>query len=141
MLFNFFIVFGLSVVFEVVYVFNLVLYLICISVEWFEVLGVSWIWFLLLYYIIFFVIFEVYFFVLLMWIFNVLRVNNSCDIFEVEWDVLGMFENVEFWLFGKKFFKECLVFLGVREVEWRVIKVKVSGGEGFENLLEEKVVS
>lgn len=132
---------GATVAPEIAYVLNQFPHLLQSSVDRFEAPGASRTKSRASpHYVTLLAISEVHSLAIITRVITALRVNNSRDIPEVEWDSAGLLENVEFWLSTKKLLKERLMPLGQREVDWRGMKAGASGGS-FENLLEEKAVA
>lgn len=139
-------VLGGTVAPEVAYVLNQFPHLLKSSVERFEAPGASrtasrdgp-------HYVTLLAVSEIHSLALLTKIIAALRVNNSRDIPEVQWDATSMLENVDFWLSSRKLLKERLLPLGQREVEWRGMATgdtPASADEaGPSNLLEARVIS
>jgi len=83
---------------------------------------------------------EVHSLALITRILNALRINLGREIPEVNWNAPSVLESTEMWLASERMFKDGLLPLGPREIEWRSMK-RTSKDERGDNVLEQKVYS
>ncbi|CAH0043289.1 unnamed protein product [Clonostachys solani] len=129
---------GATVAPEVAFVLNQFKHLLKLSVERFDVPGTSRTQSRSTpHFLTLIATTEIHSLALLVKVISALRINNTRDIPEVEWDATSLLENVEFWLASDRLLKERLLPLGTRETEWR--GMKPSAGEPHDNVLEARL--